>query len=203
MNNYEYIIAGLPLLQSGSPKAWHIDTAAILEEVRSQLSGRDNSLLDFFLSGYDEENLGPDFYLAALKHRNSFVREFFTYDLMVRNTKVNWINSTVGRPEGTDVIRIDSGLEDEELLRQEVQTVLDCGNILRRERGLDDLMWRKADELTLWSLFDLSLILAFVAKLKIVERWEKLDPETGQEYFRKLVKEIRATYDNKKNTQIQ
>ena len=191
MNNYEYIIAGLPLLQSGSPKAWHIDTAAVLEEIRSQLSGRDNSILDFFLSGYDEESLGPDFYLAALKHRNRFVRGFFTYDLMVRNTKVNWVNSTVGRPEGTDIIRIDSGLEDEELLRQEVQTVLDCGSILHRERGLDDLMWRKADELALWSLFDLDLILAFVAKLKVVERWERLDPE------------IRSTYDNKKNTQIQ
>ena len=64
-------------------------------------------------------------------------------------------------------------------------------------------MWRKADELTLWSLFDMSVILAFTAKLKGVERWEKLDSETGQEYFRKLVQEIRATYDNKKNTDIQ
>ena len=64
-------------------------------------------------------------------------------------------------------------------------------------------MWRKADELTLWSLFDMSVILAFTAKLKVVERWEKLDPETGQKYFRKLVQEIRATYDNKKNTDIQ
>lgn len=203
MNNYEYIIAGLPLLQGGSPKGWHIDTSAILEEIRSQLSGRDCQLLDFFLSGYDQDSLGPDFYTAALKHRNGFIRNFFTYDLMVRNTKVDWVNSTVGRPEGTDIIKIDSGLEDEELLRDEVRSVLGCGDILRRERGLDDLMWRKADELTLWSLFDIDIILAFIAKLKVVERWEKLDPETGQQYFRKLVQEIRSTYDNKKNTQIQ
>lgn len=203
MNNYEYIIAGLPLLQSGSPKGWHIDCAALIGDIRSNLSARDNALLDFFLSGYDQDSLGAAFYETALSHRNRFIREFFTYDLMVRNTKVDWINSTVGRPEGTDVIKIDSGLEDEELMRQEVRAVLDCGDIIRRERGLDDLMWRKADELTLWSLFDMSVILTFTAKLKVVERWEKLDPETGQEYFRKLVQEIRATYDNKKNTDIQ
>ncbi len=203
MNNYEYVIAGLPLLQSSSTKGRHADTAALIDEIRSQLSGKDNSLLDFFLSGYDEDSLGADFYKAALSHRNSFIREFFAYDLLVRNTKVEWINSTVGRPEGTDVIGIDDGQEDGETLRQEVRSVLDCGEILRRERGLDELMWRKADELTLWSLFDVDVILAFIAKLKIVQRWERLDPETGQEYFRKLVQEIRATYDNKKNTQIQ
>ena len=182
MNNYEYIIAGLPLLQSGSPKGWHIDCAALIGDIRSNLSARDNALLDFFLSGYDQDSLDAAFYETALSHRNRFIREFFTYDLMVRNTKVDWI---------------------EELMRQEVRAVLDCGDIIRRERGLDDLMWHKADELTLWSLFDMSVILAFTAKLKVVERWEKLDPETGQEYFRKLVQEIRATYDNKKNTDIQ
>ena len=36
-------------------------------------------------------------------------------------------------------------------------------------------------------------ILGFTAKLKIIDRWNKLDPETGRELFRKLVDEIRKT----------
>ncbi len=63
-------------------------------------------------------------------------------------------------------------------------------------------MWAHIEELTLNDLFDIELILGFTAKLKIADRWEKLDPETGQKFFRKLVQEIRSSYDNKKNTDI-
>ena len=34
------------------------------------------------------------------------------------------------------------------------------------------------------------------------DRWNKLDPETGKELFRKLVEGIRSTYDNKKQNYI-
>ena len=51
-------------------------------------------------------------------------------------------------------------------------------------------------------VFDIEAILGFIAKLKIIDRWDKLDPETGRELFRKLVEEIRSTYDNKKNNMI-
>ena len=44
--------------------------------------------------------------------------------------------------------------------------------------------------------FDLDVVLAFVVKLKMVERWLRLDEATGRELFRKLVKEI------KENTKI-
>lgn len=80
--------------------------------------------------------------------------------------------------------------------------VLENGDILRRERGLDDLMWKRIDEITVMDVFDIEAILGFIAKLKIIDRWDKLDPETGREFFRKLVEEIRSTYDNKKNNMI-
>lgn len=63
-------------------------------------------------------------------------------------------------------------------------------------------MWKKVDELTIMDVFDIEAILAFIVKLKIIDRWEKLDPATGRELFRKLVDEIRSTYDNKKNNII-
>ena len=71
--------------------------------------------------------------------------------------------------------------------------MLNGGDILARERGLDDLMWQEIDELTRMDVFDIEAILGFTAKLKIIDRWNKLDPETGRELFRKLVDEIRKT----------
>ncbi len=208
MNNYEYIIAGLPVLQHGTDRSSGVDTEGILAELRSQLSTRDNSLLDFLLAGFDGSNLDGGFYAKALSHRNRFIRSYFSYDLNLRNAKVEWINRTLSRPEGQDIV---CTAKDEEGRgrwnpefegRAEIDAVLSGSDILGRERGLDELMWKRIEEITLSDLFDIELILGFAAKLKIVDRWEKLDPETGGKFFRKLVQDIRATYDNKKNTDI-
>ena len=45
-------------------------------------------------------------------------------------------------------------------------------------------------------VFTIDQILGFVAKLQIVARWLRLDPQTGRELFRQLVEEIR---NNKKS----
>ena len=74
-----------------------------------------------------------------------------------------------------------------------MREILSGSDILARERGLDDVMWEKADSLTELDLFDIDIILAFIAKIKIADRWNKLDPETGRELFRRLVSEIRNT----------
>ena len=202
MNNYEYIVAGLPVLQQGPAQGSHDSAARILSSIREQLSARDNELVDLLLSGYESENLNAEFYSRALSHRNRFIREFFSYDLDLRNVKVEYLNKSLGRPADMDTV-VPAGREDESFEgRQEVMAVLENGDILRRERGLDDLMWKRIDEITVMDVFDIEAILGFIAKLKIINRWDKLDPETGRELFRKLVEEIRSTYDNKKNNMI-
>ena len=52
--------------------------------------------------------------------------------------------------------------------------------------------------MTLLDSLDLEVILGFVAKLKIIDRWLQLDPDSGRALFRRLVDDIRSTYDNKK-----
>ena len=202
MNNYEYIVAGLPVLQQGPAQGSHDSAARILSSIREQLSARDNELVDLLLSGYESENLNAEFYSRALIPRNRFISEFFSYDLDLRNVKVEYLNKSLGRPADMDTV-VPAGREDESFEgRQEVMAVLENGDILRRERGLDDLMWKRIDEITVMDVFDIEAILGFIAKLKIIDRWDKLDPETGRELFRKLVEEIRSTYDNKKNNMI-
>ena len=73
--------------------------------------------------------------------------------------------------------------------------ILDTSDILQRERSLDDLMWEQINYICALQVFSLDVILAFCAKLQIVVRWLKLDPERGAELFKELVNELR---NNKK-----
>lgn len=196
MNNYEYIIACLPVLRQGGASDAGLDADAVLDEIRSQLSERDRRLLDLMLRGYDAETLDASFYEEVLHCPSRFLRAYFRFDLGVRNTRTEFLNRALGRPEGTDLVRIDEK-EFEDAPR--IEAVLSDSDILARERGLDDIMWEKAEELTQGDLFDLDAILGFVARLKTVDRWLRLDPETGRALFRRLVDELRSGADMQKD----
>ena len=187
MNNYEYIIACLPVLGEGRLSE---GCASCIEGIREQLDERDRKILDFVLGCYAPEGANGDFYTAALASRNAFIREYFRFDLNVRNTKTEFLNSALERPEGTDLVILE-GNDGEFDEKAEVDAILSQKDILARERGLDDIMWKKAEELTVLHVFDFDVILAFVVRLKIIERWELLDEQTGREMFRKLVEELR------------
>ena len=166
MNNYEYIIASLPLVSLSNRTL--PDTDAIIEEIRSRLDERDADTLDFILSIYQEGNEPEAFYRKAAESKSEFIREYFGYDLNVKNTKVEFLNKALGRPEGTDVVLPS---EDEFEDRQKILEILSGKDILARERALDDTMWNKADELTVLHVFDLDVILGFVVRLKTIDRW--------------------------------
>lgn len=201
MENYAYIIASMPVLQPDDNKAGKADDLVaqdLLDEIREQLSARDAAVLDQLLEGYDPEKLGAEFYRKALQHRNRFIRDWFRFDLNLRNLTVSYINDSLGRQEGQDQVKLE-GQETEEFAEAAAaRDVLNSGDILARERGLDELRWKKIDDLTILDSLDLEVILGFVAKLKIIDRWLQLDPDAGRALFRRLVEDIRSTYDNKK-----
>ena len=161
MDNYYYIVAGLPVI-SHDWKPGDVTPESIREEIIGQCSSRDRKTIELLLEGFVEENLTAEFYRKALSCKNRFIREYFLLDLNVRNAKVRYLN------EGTD--------------------------ILERERGIDDLMWARIEEMTISDYFDLEAVLGFLARLHIVERWYRLDDKTGREMFRRLVDEVRGTF---------
>ena len=59
---------------------------------------------------------------------------------------------------------------------------------------MDDLMWSKIESITTFDYFDINVILGFIARLNIVARWLKLDPETGKQMFARLVEGVRGSY---------
>ena len=201
MANYEYIIASLPDITTG----WKFGEKSpqdYIEEIVSLCSEKDKELIDFLISGYLEENLNADFYAKALIHKDRFISEFFRFDLNVRNAKVKYLNKALERPADKDVLIFPedapqdvldaAGAEFEEA--GSLDAVLNAGDILTRERGIDDLVWEKISDLTTFNYFDIDAILGFIAKLNIVARWYKLDEPTGREMFKRLVDEVRGTF---------
>lgn len=194
MNNYHYIVAGLPVLSHDWNPGEHTPES-IRAEILEQCSEKDRKTIGMLEKGFVDENLTEDFYRQALASRNRFVRDYFRFDLNVRNAKVRYLNEALGRDSKKDVIVLgedDSRDEFEEVSK--LDAVLHGKDILERERGIDDLMWDKIDEMTTYDYFDIEAILGFLAKLHIVERWYILDEKTGREMFRKLVDEVRGTF---------
>ena len=201
MKNYEYIVASLPDITTG----WKIGEKGpedYIEEIVSLCSDKDRKLIEFLMSGYLEENLNAGFYGKALTHKDAFIREYFRFDLNVRNAKVKYLNKALGRDAEKDVLLfgedtpqavLDAVAEEFEEAA-DLETILNTGDILSRERGIDDLMWEKIDSLTTFNYFDIDAILGFITKLNIVARWYRLDEQTGREMFKRLVDEVRGTF---------
>ena len=187
MNNYEYILASLPLLQPDYRGS--LDADGLLEEITSQLSESDGKALSLLLEGWNADSLTEWFYEKTTSHRNSFLRDYFLYDLQLRNCKVAWLNKALGRPEGQDIMPCSEEVFEDE---GKVLEILSQSDILGREKGLDELLWDHIDAITALHVFDLDLILAFAAKLKIVDRWIRLDETTGRELFEKLVSDLKS-----------
>ena len=202
MNNYVYITAGLP---DFTPD-WRQGERSLDEYfagVRELLSAKDNAVLDLIEKGFDKDSLGADFYKEALAHRIGFIRDFFEFDLNVRNQKVRYLNIALGRDPEKDVLKLadpdaeETGLEPEEPEFKEaarLQAILEGKDILARERGIDDLYWEKIDELTLFDYMNFEKILGIIVKMMIIRRWIILDEQTGREMFKKLVDEVRGTF---------
>ena len=201
MKNYVYIIAGLP---DFTPD-WRQGEKSLDEyfgQVRELLSEKDNTVLDFIGQGFDKDRIGLDFYKEAISHRLEFIREFFLFDLNVRNQKVRYLNQALGRDAEKDVLSLrdnseDPGLEPEAPEFKEsarLQQILEGNDILARERGIDDLYWEKIDEITLFNYLDFDKILGIIVKMHIIRRWLILDEDTGRAMFKKLVDQVRGTF---------
>ena len=206
MSNFEYIISSLPYLTMDFKYAGQAGFNSVISDIKRDLDEKDQGLVEFLLKGFSDKDLDADFYAAALKHRNRFLREYFRFDLNLRNAKVRYLNALLGRepdqdlmtgedPEAEDV-DIDgyrfTGGEFEEAAK--VDAILAVTDLVAREKGLDDVLWDKIDSLATFHYFDIEAVLAYIAKLHIVTRWLNLDEEVGRDVFRRLLKDVRGTY---------
>lgn len=211
MNNYPYLIAGLPELFPDFEKSSH-NIDLLMTHIRENTHPNDIKYLDWLIFGLKGENLTSHFYREVFKTRNRFLKEFFRYDLDMRNIQVAYISRQggidssmhlIGRNDLVNAIMssraADFGASEYFEDAGKLISVLSNQNILEREQALDLMRWNRALQITIFNYFDIDWILGFVTRLEIARRWDALDRKIGAELFKKLVDEVRETYrkDNK------
>ena len=189
MDNYVYIVAGLPELTSGFENTG-FDYAAVKESIMELLSEKDQKLVELMEEGFDENTLGADFYTKAAESKNRFIREYFDFDGRLRNMKVEYLAKRLGKQGENYIVELPEADFEEE---KQIQDILADADFVEREQKMDDLKWEKASDIARMDYFNMDAILAFLVKAKTVQRWAELDPDKGTEMFHKLVKEIRGT----------
>ena len=187
MDNYVYIVAGLPELTSayeGSDFRYE----ALRESIVELLSEKDQQLVVLLEEGFDENTLGADFYAKAAKSKNRFIREYFDFDARLRNIKVQYLAKRLGKKADDYTLEMPEADFEE---TAQIAAIMDDADFVEREKKMDELKWEKASDIARMDYFNMNAILAFLVKAKTVQRWAELDPVKGQEMFRKLVEEIR------------
>ena len=188
MDNYVYIIAGLPELVM-SYEGSDFDYAATKASIMELLSEKDQQLVELMEEGFDENTLGADFYARAAENKNRFIREYFDFDGRLRNLKVNYLAKRLGKDGANFLVELPEADFEEE---KQIKEILENADFVKREQQMDDLKWEKASDIARMDYFNMNAILAFLVKAKMVQRWSELDEQKGQEMFRKLVGEIRT-----------
>ena len=189
MDNYVYIVAGLPELTSGF-EGTGFNYAAVKASIMELLSEKDQQLVALMEEGFNEDTLGAEFYTKAAASNNHFIREYFDFDGRLRNMKVNYLAKRLGKNGEDFMVKLPEADFEEE---KQIQDILADADFVQREQKMDELKWEKASDIARMDYFNMNAILAFLVKAKTVQRWAELDPAKGQEMFKKLVQEIRGS----------
>lgn len=189
MDNYVYIVAGLPELTSGFENVG-FNYQAVKGSIMELLSEKDQKLVELMEEGFDERTLGADFYARVAASKNHFIREYFDFDARLRNMKVNYLAKRLGKKGDSYLVEMpDADFEEE----SQIRAIFEDVDFVDREQKMDELKWEKASDIARMDYFNMNTILAFLVKAKTVQRWAELDKEKGVALFRKLLTEIRGS----------
>ena len=194
MDNYVYIVAGLPEL-TANYDGGSFDYAALKASIVELLSEKDQQLVELLEEGFDENALGKEFYEKAAESKNDFIRQYFDFDARLRNMKVNYLAKRLGKKGEDYLVELPEADFEEET---QIRDILNDADFVERERKMDELKWEKANDIARMDYFNMNAILAFLVKAKTVQRWAELDPAKGEEMFKKLVSEVRGTFEGVK-----
>ncbi len=166
------------------PEFWHEIVLAALsaEELPSYLDLRHRLLA----GSYNHcAGLGNKF-LSQWYEFNRDLQNLLTA-LNGRQHQVDYARWLVGEGELVDKLKranaADFGLGKGHELFDSVSRVWEQNNILYRERGYDILRWKWIDNHNFFNYFNIDRVLGYFAQLRILERWQNLDPGYGKEVF--------------------
>lgn len=154
---------------------------------------------------FPEDAILLEYYKYALKSPNRMLREWFEMNLNVTNIltaliakKYGWnvADYIQGENEVCEMIRNsnarDFGLGLELDYVADLMKIVECEDPVEKEKRIDAFKWLWLEEKTFMDVFSVEAVFAYMCKLEMLERWEKLDVETGRETFRQIIENLRG-----------
>ena len=195
---YEYLLAGLPELKAGSDIPISLDKLNELLDECLTLS--DKILLDLLRVPIDADTLE-----AGLKAKNSFIREWFTFNQDLNNVLVAQIcrkhgfdpkTQIVGQGEVAEQLRThtaqkDFGLGEVMDEYQEILALAQIEDLMARERAIDAIRFEWLQSHTEFDFFSSEMVFAYYLEAVMLHRWNILTIEEGERIFRELVAEMK------------
>lgn len=155
-----------------------------------------------------ENELATFWYDELLSTKNEFLREWFNFELNLKNVMLvlsarknglPFEHQVIGNNTVAEIIRKsnarDLGLSAEWPWIEKVLQIVESVDILGREKAIDLLRWNYLDELNTFNYFTVEVLMAYYIKLGIIERWLRLDYATGEGLFRRLLGELQNSYE--------
>ncbi|MCG2759625.1 MAG: DUF2764 domain-containing protein [Candidatus Delongbacteria bacterium] len=155
----------------------------------------------------DKKRLTILYYQYLLDCRNDFVKGWFELELNIKNIFAALNSRKYGLQTEKEIIDVnnvseaiaksnsrDFGLTGELEYIEQLLSVYEIDDLLKREKAIDLLKWDWLDENSFFNYFTVEKLFAYFIKLTMIERWIKLDPKTGRELFNRFMKELEKGY---------
>jgi hypothetical protein len=144
------------------------------------------------------------YYEHALKSKNKLLNRWFTFNLNIHNLlaaytcrkfEYNIQTAIVGNNEVANILRTtnarDFGVSDFFPEAEQLIRIAEITDWLDREKRIDLMKWQWLEEQTTFEYFTIDVILVYIVKLQIIERWLPLKKELGESVFRSLIDSLK------------
>lgn len=154
---------------------------------------------------YAEDEMMYQYLQYAMKCPNKMMRQWYSMQLDINNI----LTAMIARQNGwsiADFIQGDNNVtemilsnktKDFDLSNEldyvkELMKIVEEPDPVQKERRIDAFKWVWLDDKTFLEPFSIESVFAYLCKLQMLHRWEKLDPEKGRETFKRIIDELRG-----------
>jgi hypothetical protein len=139
---------------------------------------------------------------------NDFAGEWYTFEMELNNIltayhckeyQLDIEPELIGNSELTEKLAKSSardfGIGAEFPKIEQILRAVEESGLMEKEKKADLIKWEFLDERTFFHYFTVERIFAYLLKLEMVARWIKLDKKTGEELFRRLLKDLESSHE--------
>lgn len=155
-----------------------------------------------------ENQITQLYYNFAVSIDNNFIRSWFEFEMNLTNIstaagcrkyKMNIENELIGNNEITEKLvkssARDFGISNEFPMLEAIIRATEEDNIIEKERKIDMARWELLNDRTFFHFFTIEKIFAYTIQVEIIERWLKLDKDTGNKLFNDLLTGLEKSYE--------